>query len=446
MHVTVPFDLLEAPVVEATERGETVVGVLTGVVVDESVVQAWGLREGRTTPDLADTVTRLGDRLGTASSADVEPPETPLPLDGQSAFQPPTVSPEPVGLLVVSTRDPVDPPAGIPTVVVTPASDSPEREGDATVPVDGTTWRLTTAAEADDDGVAVVHAHRDAQKRIDGLIDTEALADAHVTVVGLGTVGSTVAVELAKAGVGTFTLVDHDRLEIHNVARHVCGVDDLGRRKTRAVADRVRLTNPLASVETWDGDVTEAPQAFAGRAAESDLVVVCTDTDVSKLVVNRECLDIDVPAIYAGVYERAMGGDVIRVVPGETPCYDCILGNMAEDMDRDERVAGQADYSQPGTEQSNPEPGLSVDVGFVSLIQTRYALATLLPDERDGFERDACFWGNEADYIFSRPLQSRFATVSYRDDCRTCGDGARAGGDAADVIDHVEEVDEDPRS
>lgn len=440
MFVTLPRDV----VVAAVDRASTADGVATATLVgterpEESIVQVWGLRDADLTGAPVD-----GDE----------------PADHRSAFAPPGATLAATGSVAVGDGpDTTEPSAsGVaegPTVRISSVSEEKDRSGE-TVDVGGTTWRVAVdetdgSPSGEGDSVAIVHAERDARKRIDGLIDTDALADAHVTVVGIGTVGSTVAVELAKSGVGNFTLIDPDRLEIHNVVRHECGVDDLGRSKPNAVADRIRETNPLASVETAALDVTEQPGELAERIADTDLVAVCTDTEASKLVVNRECLAADVPAVYGGVYAGATGGDVIRVVPGETPCYDCVLGDMADDMARDERVSGEADYGRDPDDQPGPEPGLSVDVGFVSLIQTRYALAMLSPGTDDGdqtLDRDVCFWGNEAEYIFDRPLQSRFATVSYREDCYTCGGTGThsVDDDHSDepVLDGVTAVEEDP--
>ncbi|ELZ39673.1 ThiF family protein, putative [Halorubrum californiense DSM 19288] len=441
MFVTLPRDVVAA----AIDRASTVDGVATATLVgterpEESVIQVWRLRDS--------------GRAGAPIDGDE-------PTDHRSAFTPPAATLAATGSVVVGDgRDAPEPSADVdaegPTVRIAPAPEGSERSRE-TVDVDGTTWRVDIdetdgPSSGGNDSVAVVHGERDARKRIDGLIDTDALADAHVTIVGLGTVGSTVAVELAKSGVGNFTLIDPDRLEIHNVVRHECGVDDLGRSKPRAVADRIRETNPLASIATAAVDVTERPGELAEHVADTDLVAVCTDTEASKLVVNRECLAADVPAVYGGVYAGATGGDVIRVVPGETPCYDCVLGDMADDMARDERVSGEADYGRDPDDQPGPEPGLSVDVGFVSLIQTRYALAMLSAGAGDGdraLDRDVCFWGNEAGYIFDRPLQSRFATVSHREDCYTCGGTGTLSVDDHQgdepVLDSVTAVDEDPR-
>jgi tRNA A37 threonylcarbamoyladenosine dehydratase len=58
-------------------------------------------------------------------------------------------------------------------------------------------------------------------------VDT--LSEKSVTVVGVGSIGSAAVETLAAAGVGRIALVDHDRLEQRNLARHRLGPSQLGR-------------------------------------------------------------------------------------------------------------------------------------------------------------------------------------------------------------------------
>lgn len=295
---------------------------------------------------------------------------------------------------------------------------------DGSISDDAVTVQMKSSAGDDARGtVDVIRYGADAFSRNESLLDSDLLEDAIVTIVGLGTGGSTVAVELAKAGVGTFHLVDFDRLETHNITRHVCGLSDVGRLKTRAVRDRVMDVNPTVSVETHEFDVLEAGSAFAEVIAESDLVVGATDSEASKLSINRTCVDESIPAVYAGAYERAFGGDVIRVIPEETPCYDCVLGDLQESLDYTDETEA-IDYAEvEDPENFTAEPGLSVDVGFISLIQTKFALLTLLrgsESELDDYETNMCFWGNRAEWIFEEPLQSQFAETRFRENCPTC--------------------------
>ena len=93
-----------------------------------------------------------------------------------------------------------------------------------------------------------VHRSSELFTRNTGLLEVSALAEKKVVIVGLGSGGSPIALELARAGIGHFTLIYFDRLELGNISRHVCGVNDLGRYKTIAVRDQMLQKNPYADV------------------------------------------------------------------------------------------------------------------------------------------------------------------------------------------------------
>jgi tRNA A37 threonylcarbamoyladenosine dehydratase len=79
----------------------------------------------------------------------------------------------------------------------------------------------------------------------------ERLRNAHVAVIGLGGVGGYALEALARAGVGRFTLVDADRIEITNFNRQILATEDtLGAAKVDAGRDRVLRINPDARVTT----------------------------------------------------------------------------------------------------------------------------------------------------------------------------------------------------
>jgi len=67
-------------------------------------------------------------------------------------------------------------------------------------------------------------------------------------LIGAGTLGSNVAMQLARSGVGHLTIIDPDILEDANIGRHVLGADELGRFKVNALAERINRDLPLTQV------------------------------------------------------------------------------------------------------------------------------------------------------------------------------------------------------
>ena len=71
--------------------------------------------------------------------------------------------------------------------------------------------------------------------RNSGILETSMMQEKRAVILGCGSVGSLVALELARSGVSHFLLCDADILEYHNLCRHQCGIEDVGDLKVNAV-------------------------------------------------------------------------------------------------------------------------------------------------------------------------------------------------------------------
>jgi glycine/D-amino acid oxidase-like deaminating enzyme len=91
-----------------------------------------------------------------------------------------------------------------------------------------------------------------------------------VTLLGAGSVGSHVAMFLAKKGVSRLTVYDHDSIESHNVPASEYWQRDIGRYKVEALREMLR---EAACVEI---DARRAP--FTGGEPLERVVVACVDT------------------------------------------------------------------------------------------------------------------------------------------------------------------------
>lgn len=158
------------------------------------------------------------------------------------------------------------------------------------------------------------------RSRLEGVV-SPALARTHVVLVGIGG-GSNLALDLARMGLGKLTLFDPDTVELENLCRTAFGVSDLGRPKVEALLDRIKDANPTCDV------VAHASVFDPGLLASErvDLAVAGTDTLMGQDSVNTFCLSAGVPGVFIGVHEGALGGMVIWTLPGQTPCYRCLMG------------------------------------------------------------------------------------------------------------------------
>jgi len=273
--------------------------------------------------------------------------------------------------------------------------------------------------------VDVVRLETDIFSRLKGIFDTSVLASKVVCIIGVGSGGSTGAMELAKSGVGKFILVDFDRLRAHNVSRHVCGLSDVGRFKTRAVKDMIMQHSPMATVQCHETDITRDDDLLAQVVSESDLILVATDNELSRYLVNEACLAASKPAVYGGAYERAFAGEVIRVIPGEGGCYACVRQGMANTM---RSISSQQVFDYTDDSELEAEPGLGLDVSFIAMIHTKIALMTLLRGTESiigDIDAEMVLWTNTArpqdGELFERAMTRYLVRIAKSEECSSCG-------------------------
>ena len=73
--------------------------------------------------------------------------------------------------------------------------------------------------------------------------------------MGLGALGSTIAVELARSGVHKFVLCDKDRLDVPNIGRHDLTLSEVGCLKVKGVGDKINMINPASEVTLCTDDL-----------------------------------------------------------------------------------------------------------------------------------------------------------------------------------------------
>ncbi|MDH3514180.1 MAG: HesA/MoeB/ThiF family protein, partial [Gammaproteobacteria bacterium] len=86
-----------------------------------------------------------------------------------------------------------------------------------------------------------------------GVDGQQKLLDAHVLVIGLGGLGSPVAMYLAASGVGHLVIVDHDRVELSNLQRQIVHTtDSIGMDKVASAKAALRQLNPDIRITTFN--------------------------------------------------------------------------------------------------------------------------------------------------------------------------------------------------
>lgn len=263
--------------------------------------------------------------------------------------------------------------------------------------------------------------------RVEGLLGADnlaMLARKRVAVIGLGSGGGQVAVSLAMSGVGQFVLVDDDTLEEGNIVRHVADRRYLGQPKVEAVADLIRQRNPQAQVETHMGRIEQHKDVLD----HADLLVVAVDGENAKYTLNQAALEHNVPAVYAGVYERGEGGDVVVIYPYDGPCYACWAAQLRDENAVTASPGEELDYGMIGPGGTlEAEPGLWLHVTRVASVQAHLVLNELLKGTNvyEPMPANTVILANSALEIITGqvtpPHSAVWVTVDRDPDCLVCG-------------------------
>jgi tRNA A37 threonylcarbamoyladenosine dehydratase len=142
-----------------------------------------------------------------------------------------------------------------------------------------------------------VHRRWDRLIRLVGNDGIRKLLDAHVTIFGLGGVGSYAAEALARSAVGRMTLVDFDDVCLTNVNRQLQAFPaTVGQSKAQLLAERVRAIHPEAWVDPIQA-FYEASTSDALLKPRPDFVIDAIDNVTSKVLLLETCLKQGIPVI-----------------------------------------------------------------------------------------------------------------------------------------------------
>jgi molybdopterin/thiamine biosynthesis adenylyltransferase len=160
----------------------------------------------------------------------------------------------------------------------------------------------------------------------------ERLRDASVLIVGLGGLGSPVAMYLAAAGVGRLLLADFDAVDLSNLQRQLLhNTERLGWTKVDSAIATLRALNPHCQLVPIKRSM--GPGRLAALASEVDLIVDASDNFQTRYAVNAACVEANIPLV-SGAAIRAEGQiAVFSGRPGE-PCYQCLYPDDGQEGER----------------------------------------------------------------------------------------------------------------
>lgn len=149
------------------------------------------------------------------------------------------------------------------------------------------------------------------------------ICSSRILIIGMGGLGSPLALYLAAAGVGHITVADADEVSLHNLQRQVVHrQNDIGKNKAQSAAEKMREINPEIQIDV----IQEFLKAsnIESYIKDKDFVIDATDNFKAKFLINDACVKNDIPFSHAGVV--GMVGQTMTVIPHQSACYRCLFG------------------------------------------------------------------------------------------------------------------------
>jgi len=241
----------------------------------------------------------------------------------------------------------------------------------------------------------------------------EGLSNRSIGIVGLGSVGSKIAVSLARLGVRRFYFVDYDIFLPENIARHTLDWNSVGDHKVAAVRETINRLGVDFEVEISRAHLTgqESTALVSGtldRLGQCDLIIDATAESGVFNLLSSVAATYQKPMLWLKVYGGGFGGMIARSRPAIDPpaqtmraayldyCHNFPAPNMEEIRD----------YAAEDS-SGNILAASDADTGVIANHAARFAADTLLGRDPSTYPYSMYLIGLAKWWVFEAP----FATI-----------------------------------
>ena len=156
----------------------------------------------------------------------------------------------------------------------------------------------------------------------------EKLLSSRVLIIGMGGLGSPVAMYLAAAGIGHLVLADDDIVELSNLQRQIAhGTADIGLSKVESAKQTLLNLNPDIELTLYDKRLQGSE--LGNEVIKADVVIDGTDNFSSRFSLNKYCVENKTPLV-SGAAIRMEGQVSVFNKTSTSPCYRCLYKDEGE--------------------------------------------------------------------------------------------------------------------
>lgn len=155
------------------------------------------------------------------------------------------------------------------------------------------------------------------------------LARSRVLLIGLGGLGSPVALYLAAAGIGRLVLADSDHVDLTNLQRQILYTTrDIDSSKAQVASQRLMMLNP--HVEAVPLRARLDGEELLHQVGLADIVIDATDNFATRFAINDACVRLRKPLVSGAAIRLEGTVGVYRLDRDDAPCYRCVFGAATE--------------------------------------------------------------------------------------------------------------------
>ncbi|MEI7841483.1 MAG: HesA/MoeB/ThiF family protein [Gallionellaceae bacterium] len=157
-----------------------------------------------------------------------------------------------------------------------------------------------------------------------GIEGQQLLLNSNALIIGLGGLGSPVALYLAASGVGKLTLCDHDAVDFSNLQRQIIHrTSTVGQPKVKSACATLHDINP--DIECVALPIRADENQLTELIAQADVVLDCSDNFDTRYAVNRVCLALHKPLVSGAAVQFHGQISVYDFRKENVPCYNCLF-------------------------------------------------------------------------------------------------------------------------
>lgn len=158
------------------------------------------------------------------------------------------------------------------------------------------------------------------------------LLSSRVLLIGVGGLGSPIAMYLAAAGVGELVLVDFDQVDLSNLQRQIVHrTSSIGQSKVGSAQSTLQELNPECHIITIDHKLSS--DELHQQISLANVVIDASDNFASRYEINAHCVALQTPLV-SGAAIRMEGQVAVFLNQANSPCYKCLYRDGEDEEQR----------------------------------------------------------------------------------------------------------------